>query len=80
MICLGRQIVPNHYTCFILPNAIWVVSENRATALAAFREPPPQSQAQPSNSSPFCGHVSMANSGYRTRYPLVAATTTGRLG
>ena len=61
-------------------NAIWVVSENHATAIAAFREPLPQTQSKPSNSKSFRCHVSIAESGYRTRYPVVGATTTGRLG
>lgn len=56
-------------------NAIWMVSENHRTTPAAFREPLPRSQANLSNSKRFRQYVFKANSGYRTRYPLVAAAT-----
>jgi len=61
-------------------NAIWVVSENHIAAAAALREPLPCSRANSSSRSCFRQLVSIANNGYRTRYPLVAATTTGQLG
>ena len=54
-----------------LSNATWTVSENHFTAPPAFREPLPGSEANPSNRSRFRQYVFVANSGYRTRYPLV---------
>ena len=61
-------------------NAIWVVSENHRAAHATFREPLARSTANPSNCRRFRYYVFTANSGYRTRYPLVTAATGGRLG
>ena len=57
------------------PNATWVVSENHGNALGAFREPLPSNEANPSNCKRFRQYVFTTNSGYRTRYPLVAGTT-----
>jgi hypothetical protein len=52
-----------------------VVSENHGNALGAFREPLPSNEANPSNCKRFRQYVFIANSDYRTRYPLVAGTT-----
>ena len=43
---------------------------NHSTAPHAFREPLPGSGANPSNRSRFPQYVFVANSGYRTRYPI----------
>ena len=61
-------------------NATWEVSENHRAALAAFREPVARSKANPSNRRRFRRYVFIANSGYRTRYPFVAAATNSPLG
>jgi hypothetical protein len=61
-------------------NAILVVSENHGTAPAAFREPLPLFQANPGNCRRCRFHAFMANGGYRTHYPLVAAATSSQLG
>ena len=57
-----------------------MVSVNRSSAPAAFREPLPLKQLQSSYGRPFRSNMFIAHSGYRTRYPLVAAATRGRLG
>jgi len=61
-------------------NAIWAVSENLATATAAFREPLPCSTAISSGRSRFRQFVSIVNSGYRIRYPHVAVATSCSTG
>lgn len=53
---------------------MWVVSENHSTATAAFRKPLPCRGINLNNRSRFRQFISIANSGYRTRYPTVAAT------
>jgi hypothetical protein len=57
----------------------WMVSENHSTAPAAFREPLPLSQANPNNCTRCRFHAFIANGGYQTRYPLVAAATSSQL-
>lgn len=57
-----------------------MVSVNRSSAPAAFREPLPPKQFQFSYGRPLRSNMFIAYSGYRTRYPLVAAATRGRLG
>jgi hypothetical protein len=70
---VGGQLWRNRL--FGLANATWVVSENHGNALGAFREPLPSNEANPSNCKRFRQYVFTTNSGYRTRYPLVAGTT-----
>ena len=54
------------------PNATWVVSVNHRNPHTPFREPPLADQLNPCYRSSIRGKVFGANSGYRTRYPLVA--------
>ena len=51
---------------------VWVVSGNHYSGSAAFREPPPREDDDPSSYSRFQSIQSIVNSGYRTRYPLGA--------
>lgn len=50
-------------------------SKNHQSALAAFREPLPPGHANPSSDSWFLGYIFISKIGFRTRYPLAAATT-----
>ena len=59
-----------------LPNAKWMVSVNHIAGSVPFREPPPRIQGNPNCHSRFCAIVFVVNSGYRTRYPQVAAVTS----
>jgi hypothetical protein len=59
---------------------MWAVSENHATASAAFREPLPCSTAISISRSRFRQFVAIANSGYRIRYPHVAVATSCSTG
>jgi hypothetical protein len=54
----------------ILRTLPWAVSENHSTAPPSFREPLPGSGANPSKRSRFRQYKFVANSGYRTRYPI----------
>ena len=49
--------------------------KNHPTALTTFRESLPLSQANSGNRRCFRRYVLIANSGYRNRYPFVAAAT-----
>ena len=55
-----------------LANAYWVVSVNDNTAPAPFREPSPRINPDFSSRKRFQPIVLAQNSGYLTRYPLVA--------
>ena len=61
------------------PNAEWVVSVNHNPSSAAFRDPSPRVDDESSSYSRFQEVLSMADSGYRTRYPLGAVATGGPL-
>jgi hypothetical protein len=56
-------------------NDTQVAPKNHPTALTTFRESLPLGQANPGNRRCFRRYVLIANSGYRTRYPFVAADT-----
>jgi len=57
-----------------------MVTVNRLAVFAPFREPRPTSDQQPSKIRPFRTSMCMANSAYRTPYPLVPPATGERLG
>lgn len=59
-------------------NAKWMVSENHGNDPALFREPLPCTKEHSSTRKRFRHHMFIANSGYRTRYLLVAADTSVR--
>jgi hypothetical protein len=61
-------------------NAYWVVSGNHHAGSAAFRELPARWCRDFSSGSRFQAITSIANSGYRIRYPLGAVVTGDRLG
>ena len=63
-----------------LPNTEWMVSGNHNAVSAAFREPPFRWCGDFSSGSRFQAIASIANSGYRIRYPLGAVATGDRLG
>jgi hypothetical protein len=52
------------------PNAEWMDSRIHYRSSACFRDPPPRARDEFSSCSRFRAFLSIANSGYRTRYPL----------
>lgn len=84
-----NRIAPSSFGCQVASqcmspacgsNAYWLVSENHNTAYAAFREPLLCSRVNSSSRSRFLHYVSIMDSGYRTRYPLVVITTVCSAG
>lgn len=57
-----------------------MVSVKHRVASAVVREPLPCNKSDRSNCRGFPANVFVVNSGYRARYPLVAAATGGWLG
>jgi hypothetical protein len=76
---VGEPILCNPECSGGMPNAEWAVSVNHHPGSAAFREPPPRVDDDSSSFSRFQEVLSIADSGYRTRYPPGAVAPGGPL-